>query len=160
MHRKYIFPIHRPFAPWHGVQGFSLVEVVIAIGLVSFALLAIVGSLSVGLCTMNAAASQQFEAMIAGRLRSDLQQLSFPAIQNLDAKIRYYSHDGREVSLPEDARFAVTLKVVDPVVVGTAVGFETRAREVKATLEFPLSAPPANRQKQVFSILVAAQGGV
>lgn len=142
-------------------RAFSLIEVVVAVGMVSFTVLAIMGMLTTALGITQSAAAAQFEGVIAEQLRSEVQQLSPHVIQGLDGQTRYYSHEGREVALQQDAYYVLSLRVGNPVVAGTPpTGLEPWLKIVRATLEFPLGAPAANREKRVISLLAAAQGGV
>jgi len=76
-----------------------LVEVVIAIGIVAFAVLAIVGMLPVGLLNVNRAENMQATGNIVSQLRGQMQLLSFSPtntdyIQNLTSTTNYYTLDG------------------------------------------------------------------
>lgn len=60
--------------------GFSLVEVTLAVGLTSFALLAIVGMMPVGLTTMRQAIDSTVESQITREIRTKVQQVPFSAL--------------------------------------------------------------------------------
>lgn len=61
-------------------SGFSLVEVVVAIGLTSFAFLALAGLLPTGLQTFRQAMDTTVTAQIAERLSGDLQETDYRAL--------------------------------------------------------------------------------
>ncbi len=57
--------------------GFSLVEIVLAIGITSFALIATLGLLPVGLNSLRESSTQTAVANISQYIRGELQQISF-----------------------------------------------------------------------------------
>jgi uncharacterized protein (TIGR02598 family) len=80
--------------------GFSLIEVALAIGITSFALLAIVGLLPVGTSTFRQAIDTAVTAQIAQRIVNDAQQTDFDTLNaNLANGIpdRYFDDQGNEV---------------------------------------------------------------
>jgi uncharacterized protein (TIGR02598 family) len=82
----------------HG--GFSLIEVTLAIGITSFALLAILGLLPVGMNTFRQAIDTAVTAQIAQRIVNDAQQTDFDTLNaNLASGIpdRYFDDQGNEV---------------------------------------------------------------
>lgn len=94
--------------PMHPVKGFSLVEVVIAIGIVGFSVLATVGLLSVGNDTNKRARDEGFAAQIAAnefeRIRS-LSLLSFPATIPATLSARYFDSDMKEIAAATGAAY-------------------------------------------------------
>jgi uncharacterized protein (TIGR02598 family) len=60
----------------HRIAGFSLVEVTMAIGIVTFGVMSIVGVMGVGLDTLKSARDVQTQATILTHVRSQLQQKS------------------------------------------------------------------------------------
>lgn len=63
-------------------KAFSLVEVVLAIGIVSFAMVSILGLIPVGLHTFRSAMDLSVEAGIAQKLVADVQRTDFQNLQS------------------------------------------------------------------------------
>lgn len=86
-------------------QGFSLVEIVIAMGVASFAVVAILGLLTVSFSAEKAAADDTEMAIVAGRLFSELRNHSFDeTLKTLESEWTapvYLRDDG--ASVPEEA---------------------------------------------------------
>lgn len=78
--------------------GFSLVEVTIAIGIVSFALLSLLGLLPMGLIVLRDAADQTACAHIVQKVRGDLTHLSSEEVQNYVTEKKYFNFEGRETN--------------------------------------------------------------
>lgn len=154
--------------------GFSLVEVVIAIGVVSFAMLAILGSLPVGIQSMQDSMQQQAKATITQQLRADLQQLPFEKsadadkaefnIEALETVTWYYTTHGMKTD-EKQAFFAATFRLQPASLEseGGTAGVEytsATARNVQVTLEYPMSAPPQNRKQLRLTLFSARQKNV
>ncbi len=93
-------------------RAFSLVEVTIAIGIVAFAFVALVGVLPVGLQTFRRAVDASVSAQITQRIINDIQQTDFDIL--LDghtspflATPRYFDDQGSEVKTPATAVYHV-----------------------------------------------------
>lgn len=151
-----------------GNKAFSLVEVVMAIGVVSFALLAVVGTVPVGLETVRESMVQAATANIARQLRGELQQISFNTsgsasynISNLPQKSYYYTQDGMVLPGTDGAYYKASLAVDEVSVTGTAGDSATFApdnvRGITVTLAYPQAASVANQKTAVFSLLLAKQ---
>lgn len=76
--------------------GFSLVEVTIAIGIVAFAFISIIGMLPVGLSSFNDAIDSTVTSQISQRLFSEAQQVRYADLNRV-AVTRYYDAEGLEV---------------------------------------------------------------
>jgi len=152
-------------------RGFSLVEVVLAIGIVSFSMLAILGVLPVGIHMVQDSMLQQARASITNQLRSKLQQISYtqpaPGNQNnfsidgLTGTSYYYTREGIETTAASaEAYYLVTFELQDASIDSPAglVTFDTSvARNVNITLSYPLSAPVNDRKALKFSLFSAKQ---
>jgi len=75
------------------LRGFSLVEIVLAIGIVSFAMVAILGLVPVGLNTYRDAMNFSVESAIAQRLAGDIQRTEF-ANQPATPSVFYFDDQG------------------------------------------------------------------
>lgn len=94
--------------PEFSAKAFSLVEVVLAIGIVSFAMVSILGLIPVGLHTFRNAMDLSVEAGIAQKLVADVQRTDF---QNLQSTNFTFDDQGIEVA-PAGAIF--TAQVAPP----------------------------------------------
>lgn len=97
-----------------GRKGFSLVEVTVAIGIVSFSLLALVGVMPVGLAVSQEAIRQTVHAHILQRISSDLGMLPFADLGAYVAAEQYYNWDGQSVTAGGDPTFVVKLECLPP----------------------------------------------
>jgi uncharacterized protein (TIGR02598 family) len=91
------------------IKGFSLVEVVLAIGIVSFSVLATVGLLSVGNDTNKRARDEGFAAQIAANEFQRIRSLGanvFPTIPG-SLPARYFDGDMKEVPTAAGAAYEV-----------------------------------------------------
>lgn len=145
------FPLHR---------GFSLVEIVLAIGITSFALIATLGLLPVGLNTLRESSTQTAVANISQYVRGELQQISFnPStsfnVQNLNSTTYYFTRDG----VKTDANSGYYLAKFDLTngSVGGNTFDSTSAQNIKVTLSYPATAAAAARKTVVFSLFAARQ---
>ena len=83
-------------------DAFSLVEVVLAIGIVAFAFVAILGLLPVGMTTFRQAMDTATGSQIIQRVINEAQQTDFPTLIKEPRLERYFDDQGNEVeSLPE-----------------------------------------------------------
>ena len=94
---------------------FSLVEVCLALGIVSFALLSVVGLMPVGLSAMRQAMDQTTEAQIARTISGEAALVPFDELDQYAAKGPYYfTQEGtRQDSKGDVTRFAVSLTRID-----------------------------------------------
>jgi len=144
-------------------QAFSLVEVVLAIGVVSFAMMAMVGVLPIGLRSAQESHSQVAMANIARQLQGELQQISFRSdstnpltISSLTNTPLYYTLEGMKTASVADSYYLAHFDVSSAKAPGSSFS-ASNARTVTVTLSYPQSAPAANRQQSVFSLLLAKQ---
>ena len=91
-------------------RGFTLLEVTIAMGVLSVCLLTTLGLLPVGLNAMRSAMDCTVNAQIVQRITSEA---SLTAFMNLDTYISagpyYFDQEGQKASTPSLRRFAVSL---------------------------------------------------
>lgn len=146
-----------------GRQGFTLVEVAMAIGIVSFCVLAILGLLPVGLSTLQDSACQQGTADVSKQISSQLQQISFNPtnafnIQNLANTTNFYTRDGiptNNTAAYFRASFTVGAASLNNSTVST---FDTNSgQSVTVTLSYPANAPAAGQKSNIFAIFAAKQ---
>ncbi|MFV0336671.1 MAG: Verru_Chthon cassette protein B [Chthoniobacterales bacterium] len=85
--------------------GFSLVEVVIALGILSFALMGIVGLLPAGLSQFRQAIDISTQSQIAQALIAELQREDYSAIQS---GTFYFDSEGRSLATADREQYAYT----------------------------------------------------
>jgi uncharacterized protein (TIGR02598 family) len=151
-----------PISKSRSSKAFSLVEVVLAIGVVSFAMMAMLGTLPVGLKSSQQSRGQVATANISRQLQGELQQISFNqgstdelTVQNLDQSSLYYSLEGTKTDLA-GAYYVASFAVNGVTAPGLPID-PSHARNVKVTLSYPANAAPEDRQQSVFSLLLAKQ---
>lgn len=84
-------------AKHRGTSGFSLVEVVLAIGIVGFGLVTTMGLLPVGLNTFHQAIDTSVHAQIVQQVVNDVQQTDFDTLVNSGTLVsRYFDDQGNE----------------------------------------------------------------
>ncbi len=103
--------------PAAGRHGFSLVEVTIALGLVTFIAVSVIGLLPTGLSSMRDAVNQTVEAQI---VRSIAGQSVVANFANLTSGSPYYfDHEGQSMASGADAAYTVTVSQHAPVFPGS-----------------------------------------
>lgn len=161
----------------NGSRAFSLVEICLALGIVSCSMLVIVGLLPVGLQTMQDSAVQYGTATIAQQISSELQEMPFsPSATNTayavtalgggSPHVEYYTREGMKTTATATDMntypyFQATFSTNNPTVPGAATStYPSNVQVVNVTLAFPYIAPSASRQTNVLSFLVAKQNNL
>ena len=145
-------------------RGFSLVEIVIAIGIVSFALLPTLGLLPIGLNSLRESMGQTAMANISQQIRGELQQISFNTsadfnIHNLSSTNYYFTREGLKTSASgADVYYEAALSSQDGAVAGATYDTAS-AQNVTIALCYPVGAPAAAKNRFSFSLLLAKQSG-
>ncbi len=94
-----------------GHRAFSLVEVALALGVVSFAVLSMLGVVSVGLTTVKDATEQTMHAQIIKHVGSTILQTPFDQIKSYtDEAPLYFDQAGREVKTAAESLYQVELE--------------------------------------------------
>jgi uncharacterized protein (TIGR02598 family) len=78
---------------------FSLVEVTIALGIIGYALVLLMGMLPVGLNTFRASMDATIGSQIVQKVAGDMQQADFTTISSYDNTNMYYNGDGTYVGI-------------------------------------------------------------
>ena len=150
-------------------SAFTLVEIVMALGIVSCSLLVIVGLLPVGLRTLNDSAVQYGITTIAQKVSSELQEMPFSpsssnpsyAITQLNSRTAdSYTREGALLSNPNDPSrfFSVSFSTGNSTIPGaTNSTYANNIQTVRATITYPALAPAASQQTNVLSFLAAKQ---
>lgn len=104
--------------------GFSLVEVTLAMGLVSFGLLTILGIMPVGMNTLRQAAEQTVESQIVQKIGGEAALTSFGQLgPNFSGKTFYYDDQGRfltnDGAAPAATRYWVKPSITNSIYPGS-----------------------------------------
>ena len=96
-------------------SAFSLVEVVMAIGIISFALVAVIGMIPVGLSTMRDAMDDNTAAQIANQITGEVLLTPFSKLDaNFSAAVFYYDDQGiRKDSQSDKTRYWAETSLVN-----------------------------------------------
>jgi uncharacterized protein (TIGR02598 family) len=84
---------HRP----HGNRGFTLIEITLALGIVSFAFIGLLGLLPAGLQTFRSAVDTSVRSQIIQRICSDAMQTDFDTLISNPPADRYFDDQGNEI---------------------------------------------------------------
>ncbi|CAN5758044.1 hypothetical protein BH09VER1_BH09VER1_12860 [soil metagenome] len=127
-----------------GGKGFSLVEVVLAIGLVTFAMLVIFSLLPVGLFSLQESNRQIVETEIFNTVGAELSSTPFDQLTNYQTTNfpMYFNNEGTKVSTTNDAIFYVRCST--PLVesntelsrVSVSVGYRRDPAQTNTTARF------------------------
>jgi uncharacterized protein (TIGR02598 family) len=90
------------------MRAFTLVEVVLAMGVVSFAMISMLGLLTAGLVTFHDAINATTEAEITQQLANQLELANYSSITNSGVSNYYFTMEG----IPTNAASAVYLATV------------------------------------------------
>jgi len=123
---------------------FSLVEIALAIGIVSFAFVGLFGLLPVGLNTFRQAIDNSVGSQIVQRLVNEAQQTDFPELIKITAaqpSTRYFDDQGNELTADKDYLYTAELSVLAPTALPNT---STPATQSLATVTVKLANNPAH----------------
>ena len=140
---------------------FSLVEVTMAIGIVSFALLSLIALLPSGLQSVRDSANEAALSSIVRTVRGELNQASFSDVTTtLPAQTWYFNESGHrlEASAPSGERFfQLSFSNSSPSAAGAAAAFDKSLSALTLTVRFPTFAPASGQTKRMVTLLAARQ---
>ncbi|CAN5452969.1 hypothetical protein BH09VER1_BH09VER1_36210 [soil metagenome] len=148
-------------------QAFSLVEVTIALGVFAFAIISLVGLLSVGLQTERLAHQDTAISNIVSYVLSDLRGSKYATITGDTTNVtktnftRWYQFDADGAFLLSGTTTASPAAQASSFYLCTAQGVQVlspKRMAVTSTIQFPFTTPAvpvANRQKQIFVTSIA-----
>ena len=125
--------------------GFSLVEVVLAIGIVSFAFVGMFGLLPAGLNTFRQAIDNSVGSQIVQRLVNEAQQTDFPELIKITTaapSVRYFDDQGNEMTASGNYLYYAELSVLAPTALP---GASTPATQSLATVTIRLANNPGHK---------------
>ena len=134
---------------------FTLVEIMIATGLITFSVIAVLGVLPVGLTSLRQSMNQTVEAQI---VRSIAAQAVTTSFTNL-ARTSYYEIDGQLLDSPDGAYYTATITTAPSVFPGSQQS--TTITDSLVSLNIELIArqnPAAAGTTNTYSIQVANAG--
>lgn len=116
--------------------GFSLVEVTIAIGVVSFALVALLGVIPVGLIATQDAMRQTAKSQIIKQISSDLGMMPFAEIGSYLASGQYFDNNGSRSIGTNERIFLATMTKGMPSYPGSSnlTGLDDRLIRVEVNI--------------------------
>ena len=91
--------------------GFSLVEIVVAVGIVATVMVALLGMIPTGLNTVNEAADTMAEIRIAQQILGEVQMASWDDLDQWDSKPYYYDGEGNKLDSKEGGKVRYTCRV-------------------------------------------------
>ncbi len=98
--------------PKRASSAFSLVEIALALGVISFAFVALMGLLPIGMTLFGNAMSNSVHAQIVQRVISDAEQTDFPTLASAGTiPPRYFDDQGDEVKTQNASIYAVQVSV-------------------------------------------------
>ena len=145
-----------PFKPCAQKAAFTLVEVALALGIVSFAMVSIFGTLSVGLNTIHDAGVDMTSAQIIAQVSSTLQQTPFDQLETYAQNSLYFDLAGRQLTTVTNALYRVDLAVSlsgASTYPGAPNGLGTSAKSVQISV-CPLMAAPQGKVSSKAVLLV------
>lgn len=134
---------------------FSLVEVVLALGVVSFSLVGLIGMLPVGLSNFRQAIELQTQAQIVQQIATELQLAKFSDLNGGSYQSgfpRYFDAEGVPVSEPQKLYTVTANSPANTEVPGTV------ANTNLLTLNFDIQRSTAPTEHKSFTLLVSNNG--
>jgi len=94
-------------------RGFSLIEVALSIGVVSFAFVSLFALLPAGLTTFRQTVDTMVTSQVVGRIINEAQQTDYPDLIANPTTDRYFDDQGNEVA-PADSTYTAEVTVLAP----------------------------------------------
>jgi uncharacterized protein (TIGR02598 family) len=131
-------------------QGFSLVEVTMALGVVSFAVLAVMGLLPVGLSNLRQSMDQTVEAQIVQAIAA---QSVVARFTGLATGVQYFDDEGLPTDAGQDARYTANVTVTPPAYPGS-----TNSTDIGSSLATVRIRLDSRQESKFFTLQVANAG--
>jgi uncharacterized protein (TIGR02598 family) len=142
-------------------RGFTLVEVVLCLGVVGFAFVGLLGLLPVGLKTFRTAMDTSAQSQIAQRVATDIQQARFSDLNSSsyasDHFPQYFDDQGMVVSNADDPNRIYTVSLASPASATSLPGVSGTGSSL-LIFKLSIAARDATRGANVFSVVVADKG--
>lgn len=110
-----------------------------ALGVVAFALVSLMGILPIGLMSAREAITQTAQTQILKRIASELELLPFTNLPAYVAQTRYYDYDGKETTNSTGAGYQVQLSTAAASYPGSTnvAGLADHLRDVRVIIQRP-----------------------
>ena len=135
-----------PYAPVRRRRGFTFVEVVFAIAVLSFALIGMLGLLSVGFSTQKSSAEDTRLAAMAHYVMATEHMKPFADVTGAGYTATYYFDLLGNTNIASTSYLSCVVTNITAVTPATG----TNLVPMQAVFTYPLAAPAANRKKNVF----------
>lgn len=112
------------------VAAFSLVEVVLALGILSFAFVGLLGLLPVGLNTFRQSVNALVALQITQRVVNEAQQTDFNTFVKNQQAVRYFDDEGNELLNATGAIYYVNVRILPEVTVPGATQTNVNLAEI------------------------------
>ena len=134
-------------------RAFSLVEVVLALGIFSVSILSILGLMATGLNSANGSSTNLAMTNIMRGLRADMQSTPFANLTrgSSGSITKYFGTDGYETTTVKDYFYQVTLTPNAPIYPTGLTTTSANADTISVTISYPY---PANTQAITNSLFV------
>lgn len=139
-------------------SGFSLVEVVLALGICSFSMMAIVGMIPVGLSTFNDAMNTTVQSQIVQRLAGDVLLTDYSSLTGSAGAPHYYNEQGLPTSqASSDVVYVAVIEQQRLALPAVLSGAETLALtdDPGVTIVIKISRKTAPEQVYSYPVIVA-----
>jgi len=150
-------PFPAPLKRW-GCGGFSLVEVVMAIGVVSFAFMSVLGLLPVGMKTFRSAINTSVSGQIFQRIVNEAQQTDFDTLVGAAPVVRYFDDQGNEAASADKAIYQVKTRILAST--GLPAGAAAATNANLATITVQIANNPGNASLAMSNNLWVPGAGV
>lgn len=138
---------------------FSLVEVVLAMGIVAFGITVILGLLPVGLNTVRQAMDLTSEGQIVQQISGEALVTPFTQLSDkFSGKTFYYDDEGQKTAGAQSARYWVTTTLTNPVYPGSSTAVDSYIRTIRAQVVSGASASAKGNTTNVYNIVVPNSG--
>ena len=141
-------------------RGFSLVEVVLAMGITSFALMGMLALLPIGLSTSHQAAEATTDAQIVQYVRNQLELTSFSSLSTWGNTTLYFDNQGLPAAVSDPGRiYTVTFSVGDVGInTGSGVTHPYAANAGGSTVQVNIANRTSPSTTNFFPIIVPNAG--
>lgn len=115
-------------------SGFSLIEVTLALGIISFVLVSLLGLLPTGLSSFRDSMRATVSAQVSQRLIAEVRQADFLGLTAGTQPERYYSVEGIEVAAKADAVTSARVTVQDNAVLPGSAGASSNLKLIRVEI--------------------------
>ena len=144
-------------------RGFSLVEVALALGIVSFGLMVSVSLLPVSLKTIRDASERTIESQLVDAVKSDLLMTPYGTLRSSSPLSYYFDQEGMaQDTQSSETYYRLTVEIHDPLYPGHDQGplqaVDAGLVQAKITVASGPTVTVANKDTRTYSILISDAG--